>query len=207
MRRALAGLLLLSGCGFHPLYLPDAGGKPGVATRELAAIYVPVYANREGQLMREALQQRVEGTGYGIAKQYELIAPPVITPEGIAIQRDSSTTRVRLNGSTTWVLRKLDAARTPVASGSARIVDGYNIFNQEFFAADIEGETATKRIVVSLADQVVIQLATYFKDRAANPDTSAPRPSAAPVPGPIIPFDAPVPGGAPGTVTPNIIAQ
>lgn len=204
MKAALAGLLLLAGCGFHPLYLPDGGRTPGIATRELAAVYVPVMVNRDGQLMRQALQQRVEGPGYGIAKQYELLAQPSISSEGIAIQRDSSTTRVRLNGSVTWSLRKLDVAHTLVASGSARIVDGFNIFDQEFFAADIENETATKRIVASLSDQVVQQLAVFFRRRAANPDVAAPTPSASPAPGPIIPEDAPVPGGAPGTVAPDI---
>ncbi len=208
IRAGLAGAaaLLLTGCGFRPLYMPEHG-QPGVAARGLAAIYVPVLLNRDGQLMRQALQQRVEGSGSGVAKEYELLAQPVISGEGIAIQRDSSTTRVRLNGSVTWVLRKLDLAHTVVASGSGRIVDGYNILNEQYFAADLEGEAGTRRIVTALADQVVQQVAIYFRRQAANPAAPPPAISASPAPGPIIPFDAPVPGGVPGEVAPDIITR
>ena len=208
--RALAGglaaALLLGGCGFRPLYLPEHG-TPGVAATELSAIYVPVLLNRDGQLMRQALQQRVEGSGLGTAKKYELLAQPIITAEGIAIQRDSSTTRVRINGSATWILRRLDLAHTVVASGSARIVDGTDVLDEQYFEADLANESATRRIVLALADQVTQQVAVYFRRHETNPDAAPPVQTAAPAPGPIIPADAAVPGGVPGQVAPNVIGR
>ena len=158
----------LAGCGFHPLYAPVAGGVPGPAAAELAAVYVPVLPERNGQLIRQALQQRFEGTGTGVAKKYQLDVHDSVAGEGIAIQRDNSTTRIRLVGTASWVLRTLSLERTPLADGSARVLDGYNILNQQYFAADLEGQAANVRVTQALADQITIKLATYFQQHASK---------------------------------------
>ena len=171
MRRAAALLGvagLLAGCGFRPLYMPE-GGRGSPAAAELAAVYVPVMAERQGQLLRQALQQRMEGTGTGTAKRYELITAPSFSGEGIAIQTDTSTTRIRLNGTASWTLRRLDPARTVLAQGSSRITDGYNIINQQYFAADLESEAAFKRLAESLADQIVTDVAIFLRRQASPP--------------------------------------
>lgn len=159
----------LAGCGFHPLYLPASGNTPGPAAAGLAQIYVPVIAERSGQLLRQALQRRTEGSGSGAAKTYELVAAPALSGEGIAIQRDTSTTRIRLTGTATWSLRQLNLQHTVLVSGASRIVDGYNILNQQFFAADLESEAAVTRIMESLADKIVTQVAIYFDRQAKTP--------------------------------------
>ena len=156
----------LAGCGFHPLYLPASSGG-GPVPAELAAIYVTIEAERAGQLLRQALQRRLEGPGLGVAKRYELAAAPAISAEGLGIQTDTSTTRIRLNATATWYLRALDPQRTLLATGSARVLDGYNILNQQYFAADLENEAAIKRIDESLADQIVQQVAIFLRRRAA----------------------------------------
>lgn len=163
-RRALiaGGGTALGGCGFHPLYLPASGGKPGAASAGLSAVYVPVIAERAGQLLRQALQRRTEGSGSGIAKKYELVAAPALASEAIAIQRDTSTTRVRLIGTATWSLRELNLQHTVLTSGTSRVVDGYNILNQQYFAADLESEAAVRRTMETLADLIVTQVATWF---------------------------------------------
>ncbi|MGI4951210.1 MAG: LPS assembly lipoprotein LptE [Janthinobacterium lividum] len=162
------GLAALSGCGFRPLYLPE-GGRGSPASEALAAIYVPVMPERSGQLLRQALQRRFEGSGTGIAKKYELVANLSMSAEGIAIQRDTSTTRIRLTASAPWSLRKLDLAHTVITTGSSRVLDGYNILNQQYFAADLESEAAVRRAAESLADQIATQLAIFLKRQAAAP--------------------------------------
>ena len=47
------------------------------------------------------------------------------------------------------------------------MLDGYNIANQQFFAADLDKEAAIRRIAASLADQIVVQVAAYFQGRAS----------------------------------------
>ena len=161
------GGLSLGGCGFRPLYAPAAGGRPGPAAAQMAAIYVPVFAERAGQLLRQALQQRFEGAGTGTAKAYELLATITIAGEGIGIQRDSSTTRVRLTGTAPWTLRVLSLDHGVLAQGTSRVLDGYNVINQQFFAAELENDAAQRRVVETLADQITLQVAGYFLNRAA----------------------------------------
>lgn len=158
---------MLGGCGFRPLYLPESASG-SVAGAELAAVYVPVEGERTGQLLRQALQRRLEGTGTGVVKKYELTAAMIASQEGIAIQRDNSTTRIRLVASGPWSLRAYDVAHTLLSSGSSRVVDGFNILNQQYFAADLENEAAYRRVAEALADQIVLQVGIFLRRRAVG---------------------------------------
>lgn len=162
----LGGGTALAGCGFRPLYMPLASGAPGPAAAEMAAIYVPVASERPGQLLRQALQQRLEGTGTGTAKRYELVASIAVNAEALAIQRDSSSSRIRLTGSAPWVLRVLSLEHPVLAQGTSRILDGYNILDQQYFAADLESEVVIRRVAEALADQIATQVGSFFLERA-----------------------------------------
>lgn len=162
MRSALLLLLGLTGCGFRPVYMPAAAGQPAFA-EQLAEIYVPVLPERVGQLMRQALQARLDGAGTTVPRRYELQVQLRIGSEGIAIQRDNSTSRVRIDGTANYVLRALTPAKTVVAEGATRVLDGYNILNQQFFASELENDVVQRRVISSLADQIVLQLAAKFR--------------------------------------------
>ena len=165
-RRALmVGLLGLGGCGFRPVYLPRGPSEPGFAD-VLSQIYVPVLPERSGQLLRQALQARLDGAGEGGARKYELAPSLRLGSDAIGIQRDNSTSRMRIDASVTWVLRSLTADKPVVTQGTARLLDGYNIIDQQFFAAELNNDSVQRRIMVGLADQIVLQLAAYFQ-RAA----------------------------------------
>ena len=169
-RRALlvlAACLAASACGFRPLYLPAAAGNAGAAS-DLAAVSVDVMPERTGQLLRQALQARLEGSG-GVAQRFTLSAGLVVSGEGIGVLPDNSVTRVRLIGNANWYLRAADPARTLVTSGSARASDGYNVINQQYFFADLSNDATQRRIVEVIADQITLQLAAWFRS-ARQPD-------------------------------------
>lgn len=159
---------LLAGCGFHPLYAPADSGAPGPAEAELAAIFVPVIPDHSGQLLRQALQQRLEGSGLGTAKRYELAVSFGLAADSIAIRPDSTASRVRLIGNAPWRLTTVGFTPEPLTSGQAHAVDGYNIIGQQYFAAELENETITRRVAEALADQIVTRLAVFFRQRAAQ---------------------------------------
>ena len=166
-RGTLMVALLLPGCGFRPLYGSD-GGASGGATHDLAMIDVALIPNRSGQLLRQSLQQRLYGPGDDApAKEYQLSVSLAVAGEAIGEQADSSVTRLRQFGSANWTLKKLDPTQTFVASGLARSLDGVNIIDDQFFAADIEGETVARRMADTLAEQITIQLAAYFSHQIA----------------------------------------
>ena len=170
-RRAVVLLaLLLPGCGFRPLYGSDGGVAAG-EDHNLAMIDVALIPNRSGQLLRQALQQRLYGTGNDApAKQYTLTVGFSVAGEAISEQEDSSVSRLRQFGAANWTLKRLDPAQSLVASGLARSLDGVNIIDEQYFATDVESETVARRMADTLADQITLQLAAYFnRSKAVAP--------------------------------------
>ncbi len=157
-RTALLGLAgLAAGCGFHPLY--QQGTTQQAA---LAAIYVNIIPNRYGQLLRQALQARLEGADGGNAKQYTLTVGLSESVQALDVQNDNSTTRNRAIGTAVWSLHAVDKGSAQIAGGTVRSVDGYNIIDEQFFYADMEQDQAEHRLTDALADQIVTGLALYF---------------------------------------------
>ncbi len=165
-----AGLLTfpLTGCGFHPLYARADNGDLGPAQIEMAAVWVPVIPDHNGQFLRQALQQRLEGTGLGVPKKYTLAVSFGVFSDGLAIRPDTTATYVRLTGTAPWHLTTVGLAPQPVTDGQAQAVEGYNILDQQYFAAELENETVIQRLAETLADQIVTRLAIYFRRKATG---------------------------------------
>ncbi len=161
---ALAGAAL-AGCGFHPIYGTGTEADSSVQNR-LREINVLLIPERSGQLLRQALQARLERGGTGTAPRYDLAVQYAISTEPIAILQDNSTSRVRLIGIANWTLVAQDAQRRTVTSGTAREVDGYNYINQQFFAVELASHSVQRRMADALADQITTQLALHFNRQA-----------------------------------------
>lgn len=170
-RRSFLSLLAapaLAACGFHPVYGPGPSGGDGPSAQGLAEISVGLIPERPGQLLRLALQERFERAGIAAAHRYDLDVAFGISSDSIAVQQDSTATWVRLTGTATYKLVAQDPSRATLTSGVARSVDGYNLFDQQYFAADLESDAVQRRIAQAVADQIALQLATFFRKRAAT---------------------------------------
>jgi len=170
-RRMLLPLALaaaLSGCGFRPMYASAGNGSMGPAEAGLAQISIGPLAERSGQLLRQALQARFERGGDGEARRYDLAVAFGISGEAIGIQPDTSASRVRLFGSARWTLTAQDPQRSTLASGTARVSDGFTLYAWQTFAQDMENDAVQRRITAAVADQITLQLAAYF-DKHAGP--------------------------------------
>jgi LPS-assembly lipoprotein len=148
---------LAAGCGFHPLY--QQGTTQQAA---LQAVYVNIIPNRYGQLLRQALQARLEGDDSGVAKQYLLTVVSSESVQALGVQSDNSTTRNRDVGNAVWSLHSVNDPAKQLAGGTVRSVDGYNIIDEQFFYEDMEEDQAQRRLAEALADQIVTGLALYF---------------------------------------------
>jgi LPS-assembly lipoprotein len=166
-RQVLALGLALSGCGFQPVYMPTATGKPGVAQREMAAIHVNLIPQRPGQELRQALQERLEMGATGVLPLYDLSVGYGVSGEGLAVLSDNNATRIRLIGTAAWTLTTHNPPKAKLTNGFAKALDGLNILDSQYFALDLENEAVQKRIAEALADQIAIQIAAYFRKRAA----------------------------------------
>lgn len=59
-----------------------------------------------------------------------------------------------------------DPPGTRIASGYARAIDAVNVFDQQYFAADLETSVVYHRLAHDLADQITLRLASLFRARA-----------------------------------------
>lgn len=150
----------LAGCGFHPVYGPYGGRESAV----LGQIFVPPIPERSGQLLRQALQQRLTAGGGDGAKHFILAVNFGLAADAIGIQQDTSSSRIRYAATASWILRRSDPGQTVVTNGVARGLDGVNITDQQFFAADLEGEAVQRRIADNIASAITVQLAAYFSN-------------------------------------------
>jgi LPS-assembly lipoprotein len=165
---ALGSGAALAGCGFQPVYMPTASGRAGPAQRELAAINVALIPDRPGMLLRQALQDHFEGTGDSTAPRYDLSVNFWITGTGVGEQADTTITRTRLIARANWSLTAYDLAHTRLASGSVHASDAINNLDTQLFASDLENEAVQKRLAQDVADQIALQLAAFFRKRAAT---------------------------------------
>jgi hypothetical protein len=55
-----------------------------------------------------------------------------------------------------------------LTSGNARALDAVNVFDSQYFAADLETEAEQRRIAENIATQIATRLATYFRQQAAK---------------------------------------
>jgi len=165
---ALGAGAVLAGCGFQPVYMPTASGQAGPAERELAAIDVALIPDRPGMLLRQALQDRFEGTGDTTARRYDLAVSFWITGSGIGVQSNTIVTRTRYMGHAIWALTADDLAHTRITGGTVNATDATNNIDSQLFASDLENEVVQKRLANALADQITLQLAAFFRKRAAT---------------------------------------
>jgi len=153
-------LFALAGCGFHPLYAPG-----GAQDADLSAIFVDIIPDRSGQLLRQALQERLEGSDNAAAKRFVLSVSYGAHVIGIGIQNDNSSTRTRVSGDATWSLRAVgaEAGTTQITGGTVRTLDGYNVIDEQYFYSDLALDTVYRRVADQLADQITQALSVYFR--------------------------------------------
>jgi LPS-assembly lipoprotein len=170
---ALGSAGALAGCGFQPVYMPTASGQAGPARRELQTINVNLIPDRPGQLLRQDLQERLADDSGQAPFRYDLEVRFTISGEGIGIEQDTVATRVRMIGHASWKLRERNEAQTQITTGDARAMDAVNVIDQQFFEADLDTEQVQKRIASAVADQIALQLAAFFRHRAAVASNTA----------------------------------
>ncbi|MGH7068137.1 MAG: hypothetical protein ACREFO_19060 [Acetobacteraceae bacterium] len=164
-RRALlaAPLFLLGGCGFTPVYAPVGSLSP---SSDLAKVFVAVIPNRQGQVLREALQVRLEGSGGHAARTYTLRVNYGISSESIGINPDSSSSFTRFRASADWSLFPLLPGGSPLATGRATAQDSFSVIVNQYFYSDLTTSAVDRRLADEIANQIVLKLAAYFRKQA-----------------------------------------
>jgi LPS-assembly lipoprotein len=149
----------LAGCGFQPVYMPT-GNSPGAAAG-LAEIEVKPIYERPGQILREALLERL-GIEPGAPRKFDLDVKFWISGEAQGILNFTQATRIRLVANATWTLQTRDPTPIKLADGADSLVDGFDLFDSQYFAQDLNNEAVDRRLAVAMADRITLRLAMWF---------------------------------------------
>jgi LPS-assembly lipoprotein len=157
----LAAILLLPGCGLHPLY---GGGESGVVAGTLRSITVAPIEGQAGWLVRNKLIDRLGGASAGAEYRLDVTLDDDITAFGI--RSDQAATRER---------RTLRARFQLVRAGTGQVVldatagsdAGIDIVSSEYATVAAE-QTALENLADVVADQIVARVGLYAARTASG---------------------------------------
>lgn len=154
MRRLLAPvLLLLAGCGLHPLYSGGGGGRVGGV---LSQVEVAPIDGQAGYLVANAVRDRLASSGTA-RYRLEIRLDDKIT--GLGVRRDDTVTRERRALRARYQLVDLANGQV-VLDATAGSDAGIDVVSSEY--ATIAGEnSALERLSTIIADQIVARVALY----------------------------------------------
>ncbi|WOF75833.1 LPS assembly lipoprotein LptE [Parvibaculaceae bacterium PLY_AMNH_Bact1] len=150
--------LLVSACGFTPLYAPH-GQDIGIVST-LASIAVQAPNDSVNRALRISLEDKLHANGLA-APQYTLVLTSALTKSDVALQQDTEVTRSNLTLRTTFNLQNLETGETEYQAKAFGIV-AYNRVTSEF-ANIIAERDAEARVANQVAQEIHTKLAIYFE--------------------------------------------
>jgi LPS-assembly lipoprotein len=155
----LLPLLTLAGCDFQPLYGNRA--TPGDAvTGDFAATQIDTIADRQGQLLRNELLDRLNYRGEPTKPNYELKIKLTEVEQQILVRSDEVATAINLTSIADYELIDITSKRV-LTSGRSTSINRYNILRSPY-ATVVSKEDAQKRAGQQIAEDLRTRLGVYF---------------------------------------------
>lgn len=150
---ALAGSLLLSGCGLHPMY---AGGAGGTVARQLSGVEVAAIEGQQGWLVRNALVDQLPPS-HGEVPRYRLDVRLDDKLESFAVLSDNSVSRERRTLRARYQL--VDIANGNIVLDATADSDaGIDVVSSDYATIAAE-QTALENMAKDVATRIVNSVA------------------------------------------------
>jgi LPS-assembly lipoprotein len=159
---------LMSACGFKPMY----GGRAGSAVvAALAEVEVARINDRTGQLLRNALERRMERAGGGgtAKKRYLLTCGVAESKQELGLSKDSFASRADLTLTVDFTLSYQGKS---LLTGSTQGIVAYNILDQQY-ATVISEQDSRQRAVEQVSEDITRRLSSYFSRHPNSPQAPA----------------------------------
>ena len=155
-------LLLLTACGFSPMYGNNASTNNASIKSNLDQITIAIIPNREGQFLRNLLIDRFYNNGYPATPLYDLKVSTIrenVVDFDITI--DSDATRRQLTLTTKMAL--IDAqSKQSVLTRDISAITSYNVLESEYSTIVTE-QSAREAALNEIARQIELQIALHLK--------------------------------------------
>jgi LPS-assembly lipoprotein len=156
---ALTALLVLSACGFKPMYAEHTGGEG--LNGEFSNVAIAPIEDRIGQVVRNHLLDRINPYGEPSAPDYFFRVSLDKTLEGYGFRSDESVTRESLTLTASYQLVEQKSGKV-VLEDEVRAIQAYDIVQSDFanFSAEQDAE---ERTAERIAEMLTARLGLYFK--------------------------------------------
>lgn len=153
--------LLLSACGFTPLYGTASPGDSAV-TASLDTVFIDNIPDREGQYLRNALIDRFYRHGQPADAPYILhVAKIDERRTDLDITKSSDATRAQLRLNTEMILTDR-ADGKEILRRNLTAITSYNVLQSQF-TTRVSEDNARLNALDDIARQIETQLSLYFK--------------------------------------------
>ena len=167
-RRAVAALLLLllAGCGFHPLY---ADQSPLGYDPTLAAIQVRPVPDRIGQILVDTLREQLNPRGASLKTRYILTINLALNRSDLGVRRDNTSSRGELAINASLILN--EAGNNTVAfKDTIRVLTAFNL-SDDAYAATVAEQNAREEAAADLGREIAQRLAVYVRRQRGGAGT------------------------------------
>ena len=158
----LLAALLLSACGFTPMYGSSAAASRHQVQATLNNIAIASIPDREGQYLRNRLIDRFHGDGTPQNAAYHLTVSPVSeTKLDLDTTKNANATRAELTLRTSFTLTDR-ASGAALLSRNLAAITSYNILTSQF-TTRVSEDNARLNALEDLARQIEQQIVLYFE--------------------------------------------
>ena len=153
--------LIISGCGFRPLYGTSGPvGSPQVA-QALATVSILPLPHRKGMKLRQVLSEQLQPQGATSNSAYYLEIGLTERIDELGIRKDATSSRANFVLVASFYLHE---GGRRVFGEQVQSIVSYNILDDQF-ATVASQANAEDRAVRHVGEQIKTRLAVYFHDR------------------------------------------
>jgi LPS-assembly lipoprotein len=153
--------LLLSACGFSPIYGPHGNAAP--VTKALGNVAIANMPDRQGQQLRNHLIDRMYFSGRPERPDATLDVTLRSTETDLGIQKDATASRRELNMWADYTLRDNDGKQ--LLKGRAHSVVSFSKLSAQYGTLAAE-QNATDRALKEVGEQIVNRLSLYYAEKS-----------------------------------------
>lgn len=155
-------VLILTACGFQPVYGTGGGVRSSAVENHLAQVEIGSIPDRDGQYLRNALIDRFYRSGRPAQTRYDLSFTPITESKiDLDITKSADSTRGQLKLGTVMTLTARDTGEATLKR-TLQATTSYNIIASEF-ATRVTEANARDNALDDLARQAELQLNLYFR--------------------------------------------
>ncbi|MDD3182932.1 MAG: LPS assembly lipoprotein LptE [Alphaproteobacteria bacterium] len=163
-RIALASFFFLSACGFSPIYGTHGGNSESVA-KALGAVTIENIPDRNGQLLRNKLIDRMYSQGRPQTPTAKLSVAITSAEYAMGVQKDATTTRSQLSMTANFALTNMDGKE--IHRGKAHAVASYSKLDAQYGTLASQ-RNAYERALNEIGEQIVNNLSLYYAEKAPH---------------------------------------